>query len=115
MRSLKELLRDHLLASTMLNRWETLTDIKRAIHNEVGMRFHRHEIWKCMLGFSRDGIHTLDFRRRDGTDFKEYRLYVKPEAVGISAPNRKFFQEYLAKQDYLERQGKKARRAKRKA
>jgi len=74
-------LRNHLLAATMRGRWETLTEIKRAIHKQDGMRFDRADIWTCLWELSIDGVHTLEFRQRDQSDHKEYRLRVKPDAI----------------------------------
>ena len=77
----KELLRNHLLAATMVGRWETLTEMKHAICKESGHRLLRSAVWTWVLELSHDGVHTLDFRRRADSRYKEYRLYVKPEKV----------------------------------
>ena len=80
----KELLRNHLLAATMNGRWETLTEIKHAICKESGHRLLRSEVWKWVLELSRDGVHTLEFRPRAESKYKEFRLRVKPEKVMLT-------------------------------
>ena len=79
----KELVRNHLLAATMNGRWETLTEIKRALCRETNSKFQRSDVWNWVLELSRDGVHSLEFRHREGKtyDYKEYRLRVKPEKI----------------------------------
>lgn len=94
MKGLKDVVRNHLLAATMNGRWETQTEISRSIRKNTTLRFGITDLWKCMLELSRDGIHRLEFRLRDGCDHKEYRLYVREEAI---EPPVKFIREFLAK------------------
>jgi len=93
----KVVLRNHMLAQAMNRQWETLTEIGCALRKETGSRFLRGEVWRLLLELSRDGVHKLEFRHRPQTDFKEYQLHVKPEAIGAGVPTSVFLREYMAK------------------
>jgi hypothetical protein len=79
----KELLRNHLLAATMNRRWETLTEITRALRKETGASYLRADVARWILELSTDGVHRLRHRQRAGAggNCKEYRLYVNSEAI----------------------------------
>lgn len=76
----KELLRNHMIAATMHRRWETLAEILRAIRSD-GVHCVRRDAWTWLLELSKDGVHTLQHRVRAGAALKEYRLFVKENAV----------------------------------
>lgn len=81
MKDAKDVLRNHLLAATMLGRWETLTEMKRAVCKETGASYLRMDVWRWLRELSIDGTHKLDYRHRPQTEYKEYRLRVRPDAI----------------------------------
>jgi hypothetical protein len=78
---LNHAIRNHLLAATMNKRWETLTEIVRALRKD-GTPCLRAEVWEIIRALSEDGIHMLAWQTREGSGEKEYRLHVNAEKVG---------------------------------
>jgi hypothetical protein len=78
-------LRNHMLAATMHGRWETMTEILRALRKD-GVRCLRNDAWKLLVELSQDGVHDLQHRVRAGANHKEYRLYVKTEKIMETRP-----------------------------
>lgn len=84
-------LRDHMLAATMHNRWETLTEITGALRSEYGLRALPADVLTWLRELAKDGTHSLASRPRSRAgDYpvKEYRLYVKPDAITFGGPHR---------------------------
>jgi len=75
-------LRNHLLAATMADRWETLKEISAALRSKYGLVMLQFEVLTWLGELGKDGIHILAHRERQGSSLKEYRLYVKVEKVG---------------------------------
>jgi hypothetical protein len=84
MKSSQNSLRNHMLAATMADRWETLNEIAAVLRKQYGMIALRSEVQAWLGELAKDGIHTLAHRRRDGLALpvREYRLYVNPGKIG---------------------------------
>jgi len=82
-------LRNHLLAATMLDRWETFDEIIAALRKDYGLRATRLEVIEWMHELDREG-YTLAERMRAGSSGakKELRLYAKSDAVNPPVPAR---------------------------
>jgi hypothetical protein len=78
----KQMLRNHLLAATMRNRWETLTEMVRALTKETGARFSRADVATWLRQLAEDGVHRLAYQTRLPSGHMEYRLFVREEKVG---------------------------------
>lgn len=74
-------LRNHMLAATMLDRWETLGEILEALRKNYGLRATRLEAIEWMHELNREG-YTLTDRMRAGSSGakKELRLYANDSA-----------------------------------
>jgi len=85
-------LRNHLLAATMLDRWETFDEIIAALRKDYGLRATRLEVIEWMHEIVSDGYRLGERPRGAGLRTsgakKELRLYAKSDAVNPPVPAR---------------------------
>lgn len=97
-------LRNHMLAATMHDRWETLTEIIRFMRADYGLVLTRLDAIGWLHELGKDGIHTLASRARG--EKKEFRLYVKSQTIPVPCDDYKSQKQYLLKGQRKRRRSK---------